>query len=399
MTELERLIQDFCPNGVAFMPLNALCKVQSKGAITKNDLLDSGYPVINSSRDVLGYYSEFNNEPDTLVLTSHGAYAGFSHYLCERFYAGALCYPMKTSDETVIGTKYLYYVFKSLEATIREKYVNKSGVPYINFKSLMNHRIAVPPIVVQYEIVKILDNFTEVVSKLTAELTAELAARKKQYTAYLNILINEDCFENTTPMKLGQLFEFRNGLSKGKEFFGRGTPFIRYTDVYNNRALRKENISALVECSESELKNLSVKRGDVLFTRTSETAEDIGWSSVMLDDIGDCVFNGFTIRATPKTDFLLPEYCAYCFSTDRFRKFVASKCAFTTRASLTGKTIAEYELAIPSLEEQRRIVSLLDRLYSLCHNLEEDLPVEIESRQKQYEYHRDKLLTFKELSV
>jgi hypothetical protein len=95
---------------------------------------------------------------------------------------------------------------------------------------------------------------------------------------------------------MGDLFDFRNGLSKGKEFFGTGTPFIRYTDVYNNRFLKAENITALVECTPAELEKLRVTRGDVLFTRTSETAEDVGWSAVMLDDMGDCVFNGFSIK-------------------------------------------------------------------------------------------------------
>ena len=193
---------------------------------------------------------------------------------------------------------------------------------------------------------------------------------------------------------MGDLFDFRNGLSKGKEFFGTGTPFIRYTDVYNNRFLKTENITALVECTPAELEKLRVSRGDVLFTRTSETAEDVGWSSVMLDDMGDCVFNGFCIKATPKTTRLLPEYCAYCFTSKDFRQYVTSRCAFTTRASLTGKTIAEYLLPVPSSEEQKRISGILDKFNMLCTDLSNGLLAEIEARQKQYEYYRDKLLTF-----
>ena len=209
-------------------------------------------------------------------------------------------------------------------------------------------------------------------------------------------MIDRKRFSNPSRIKLGELFDFRNGLSKGKEFFGRGTPFIRYTDVYNKRVLHKGDISSLVECTPSELEKLKVTGGDVLFTRTSETAEDVGWSSVMLEDIGDCVFNGFTIRATPKTKRLLPEYCAYCFSTNEFRQYVTSHCAFTTRASLTGKTIAEYELAVPSISEQQKVVDVLDKLYLLCNSLSDGLPAEIAARQKQYEYYRDKLLTFEE---
>ena len=195
-------------------------------------------------------------------------------------------------------------------------------------------------------------------------------------------------------MPMGELFDFRNGLSKGKEFFGTGTPFIRYTDVYNNRFLKAENITALVECTPAELEKLRVSRGDVLFTRTSETAEDVGWSSVMLDDIGDCVFNGFTIKATPKTDYLLPEYCAFCFATKEFRQYVTSHCAFTTRASLTGKAIADYMLIVPTIEEQRKVTNILNKFYALCTDLSGGIPAEIEARQKQYEYYRDKLLTF-----
>ncbi len=195
-------------------------------------------------------------------------------------------------------------------------------------------------------------------------------------------------------LPMADLFEFRNGLSKGKEFFGTGTPFIRYTDVYNNRFLKAEDITALVECTPAELEKLRVSRGDVLFTRTSETAENVGWSSVMLDNMEDCVFNGFTIKASPKTEYLLPEYCAYCFSTKEFRQYVTSHCAFTTRASLTGKTISEYLLPVPSIEEQRRIATILNKFHDLCNDLSSGLPAEIEARKRQYEYYRDKLLTF-----
>lgn len=117
----------------------------------------------------------------------------------------------------------------------------------------------------------------------------------------------------------------------------------------------------------------------------------------MLDDIGDCVFNGFTIKATPKMNYLLPEYCAFCFATEDFRQYVTSHCAFTTRASLTAKTIAEYRLAFPSIEKQQEIVNVLNKLHTICNDLTAGLPAEIEARQKQYEYYRDKLLSFKEV--
>ena len=313
--------------------------------------------------------------------------------------------------------RYLAYVLATTEARMQKsKGKVKSKVVHSNVPAIKEIQIPLPSLEVQERYANVLDNFESICTDLNIGLPAEIEARQKQYEYYRDLLLTFAETEKivgggyngnvisiiqyvfgyaTLPM--GSLFDFRNGLSKGKDFFGKGIPFIRYTDVYNNRFLRESDVTALVECTPAEIEKLGVHRGDVLFTRTSETAEDVGWSSVMLDDIGDCVFNGFTIKATPKTNHLLPEYCAFCFATEDFRQYVTSHCAFTTRASLTGKTIAEYQLAFPSIEKQQEIVDVLNKFHILCNDLSIGLPAEIEARQKQYEYYRDKLLSFKEL--
>lgn len=313
--------------------------------------------------------------------------------------------------------RYLAYVLATTEARMQKsKGKVKSKVVHSNVPAIKEIQIPLPSLEVQERYANVLDNFESICTDLNIGLPAEIEARQKQYEYYRDLLLTFAETEKivgggyngnvisiiqyvfgyaTLPM--GNLFDFRNGLSKGKDFFGKGIPFIRYTDVYNNRFLRESDVTALVECTSAEIEKLGVHRGDVLFTRTSETAEDVGWSSVMLDDIGDCVFNGFTIKATPKTNHLLPEYCAFCFATEDFRQYVTSHCAFTTRASLTGKTIAEYQLAFPSIEKQQEIVDVLNKFHILCNDLSIGLPAEIEARQKQYEYYRDKLLSFKEL--
>ena len=127
----------------------------------------------------------------------------------------------------------------------------------------------------------------------------------------------------TLPM--GSLFDFRNGLSKGKDFFGSGISFIRYTDVYNNRFLKGEDITALVECTLAEIEKLGVHRGDVFFTRTSETAEDVGWSSVMLGEYLVIVYlMDLPLKQLQKQIICCTEYCAFCFATEDFRKYVTS---------------------------------------------------------------------------
>ena len=322
-------------------------------------------------------------------------------------------------NNAIVKSKYLFHAMQSTDFKIQaDKLAKGAAQKTIALSSLAKMYMPVPDMNVQERIVNVLDNFEAICTDLNIGLPAEIEARQKQYEYYRDLLFTfaetgstlvTDRQTELSAIKLiqyvfgyvtlpmGSLFDFRNGLSKGKDSFGTGIPFIRYTDVYNNRFLREDDITALVECTPAEIEKLKVHRGDVFFTRTSETAEDVGWSSVMLDDMGDCVFNGFTIKATPKTNYLLPEYCAFCFATDDFRQYVTSHCAFTTRASLTGKTIAEYQLAFPSIEKQQEIVDMLSKFHTLCNDLSAGLPAEIEARQKQYEYYRDKLLSFKEI--
>ena len=148
--------------------------------------------------------------------------------------------------------------------------------------------------------------------------------------------------------------------------------------------------------SDDEISRFSAKKGDVFFTRTSETKEDIGMSSTLVDDIPNCVFSGFVLRARPKTDLLLPKFCAYFFSTDAVRKTIVRYASVTTRATTTGPKLSKIMVPIVDIDKQQEIVDILDRFDGLCNDISEGLPAEIDARQKQYEYYRDKLLNFKE---
>ncbi|MBQ2891932.1 MAG: restriction endonuclease subunit S, partial [Bacilli bacterium] len=196
-------------------------------------------------------------------------------------------------------------------------------------------------------------------------------------------------------INVSDLFEIRNGLNKEKEAFGKGTPIVNFTDVFNKRYLTINDIKGRVTLTKSEIERYAVKKGDVFFTRTSETKEEIGMSSTVIEDIPDCVFSGFVLRARPVTDLLLPKYCSYYFSTTNVRNIIIKYASFTTRATTTGEKLGEIPVVIPSIEEQQRIVDILDKFDKLCNDLTSGLPAEIEMRKKQYEYYRDKLLSFK----
>lgn len=418
MSRLAKLLKELCPNGVEKKKICDILISTSTGLNPRNNFklnvpnannyyvtvkeIASGKIVFSDKTDLVNdealtiIQKRSRLETDDVLLSGIGTIGRVAvvDIPTENWNCSESVLLLKPNKNIIIS-KYLKYVIESSEI---QAYFNKnstgSTLKGIRQKDLQIMQIPVPPLEVQSEIVKILDNYSAVETELEEKLSAELTARKKQYEYYRDSLISCESEQTTQLIPMSELFDFRNGLSKGKEFFGKGTPFIRYTDVFNHRYLHKSDITERVTCTDSELSSLRVKRGDVFFTRTSETAEEVGYSSVMLDEIEDCVFNGFTIKATPKTDLLLPEYCAYCFSTYDFRNYVTKYCAFTTRASLTGKTIGDYKLAVPSLAVQSRIVNVLDNFEKICNDLSIGLPAEIDARRKQYEYYRDALLSF-----
>ena len=396
MSKLERLIQQYCPDGVEWKPLGEVCDSLNKGTLTTSKLVKSNghnYPVINSGRELYGYYSKYNNEGDALTIASRGEYAGFVSYFSERFWAGGLCYPYRANTPTV-STKYLYYYLKSKQEYIRHCLVAEGGIPALNKSIIEMFEIPVPPLPVQEEIVRILDTFTE----LQAELQAELQKRKQQYNFYRDTLLTNYASEQyVKEYCLGELFEFKNGLNASKEQFGHGKPIVNYVNVYKKNSIVSSDLTGRVELDASTIERYRVKRGDVFFTRTSETREEVGFASVLLEDIEDCVFSGFVLRARPITNVILPEFCKYCFATYEIRKQIIQSSTLTTRALTNGTSLSKVKIMIPPLEEQNRIVAILDRFDILTNDLTSGLPAEMEKRRQQYEYYRDKLLTFKRL--
>lgn len=169
---------------------------------------------------------------------------------------------------------------------------------------------------------------------------------------------------------IGDFLEFKNGLNKGKEFFGYGTPIVNYTDVYKKRGLKASDIRGRVFLTTDEIHRFEVRKNDVFFTRTSETPDEVGMTSVLLEDIDDCVFSGFVLRGRPKNNMFEPEYCKYCFSTEAVRNAIITGCTYTTRALTNGKQLCSIEIAFPPKPEQKAIATALSDIDALIANLE-----------------------------
>ncbi|HEM3077869.1 TPA: restriction endonuclease subunit S [Streptococcus suis] len=392
MTKIEEMIAELCPNGVEWKELGEICKIET-GKLNANADVENGiYPFFTTAREI-SWINSFRWDAEALLIAGN-ANVGDVKYYSGKFEAYQRTYVL-TNFTNSINVRYLFHYVKYQLKAHLERNTKKAAMSYIVLSTLKSFSIPIPPLKIQEEIVQILDKFTEYVTELTAELTAELTDRQKQYSFYRDKLLSfEDEVYQVEWKTLGELFEFKNGLNKGKGFFGRGTPIVNYTDVYKNIRLTSAVVKGTVEVSPEEQKRYNVRRGDVFFTRTSETKEEIGKTSVLLEDIDGGVFSGFVLRARPKTDSLLPEYCAHCFNSSSFRKEIVRYSTYTTRALTNGSTLAKLTIPLPPLPIQERIVQVLDNFDAVCNDLNIGLPKEIELRQKQYEYFREKLLTF-----
>lgn len=184
-------------------------------------------------------------------------------------------------------------------------------------------------------------------------------------------------------VKLGDLYTVHNGLSKGKKFFGTGFPFLSFSIVFNKWFI-PEQLYDLVEVDEKERNSYSIKKGDVFITRTSETMEELGMSTVALKDYPNATYNGFTKRLRPITELLEPRFIGYYLRTPEFRgKFMAFS-AMTTRASLTNDDLLSLEVPVPPFPVQQRIASILSAYDDLIENNQKQIKLLEEAAQRLY---------------
>ena len=176
--------------------------------------------------------------------------------------------------------------------------------------------------------------------------------------------------------EISDILEIKNGLNKEKEEFGFGTPIINYMDVNKKELIFSKNIKGLVNASQRELESFKVKKGDIFFTRTSETSDEIGLSASVMDDIDNCVYSGFILKASQKENILNPVFSGYYFRNPRMRNEIIKHSSITTRALTSGTLLGQMKVFIPSYQEQDKIgktLYLLDKKIELQLKKIEDL--------------------------
>ena len=191
-------------------------------------------------------------------------------------------------------------------------------------------------------------------------------------------------------VKLRYLGICQNGISKGGEYFGSGFPFVSYSDVYKNMELPLQ-VDKLVESTEEEQDRYSVIEGDIFFTRTSETIEEIGFTSVCKQTIEKATFAGFLIRVRPVTQKLVIGFSKYYFRSEIHRQYFVKEMNLVTRASLGQELLKNLPVLVPSITEQSEIVAYLNEKTAAIDSLiqkREQLISELEAYKKSliYEY-------------
>lgn len=316
--------------------------------------------------------------------------AGMSSSITTMFddsvFLNSFSFGIRFNDDIQILPEFSKYLFRSrlMRAEIAK---TASGVTRFNVSKARFRKLQVPlpPFKVQQEIVRILDTFT----KLTAELTAELTARKKQYTYYRDKLLSFEDGE-VEWKALGEIGEFvrGNGLQKN-DFIESGVGCIHYGQIYtfygNFAYYTKSFVSP-----ELATKLRKAQKGDIIIATTSENIEDVCKPLVWLGEDEVCV-SGETYVFKHNQN---PKYLAYYLQTPMFFDYKKKNRTGTKVIRVHGDKLAKFEVPLPSLSEQERIVSILDKFDALTSSITEGLPREIELRQKQYEYYRNMLLSF-----
>lgn len=405
MNKFERLISEFCPNGVEYKMIKE-CVLNIEKINWKKHLGDI-YKYIDLTsvdRDVHKILEtqqiRAENAPARAqqIVKSGDILFGTTRPMLKRFcmvtdeYNNEICstgFCVLRVDKKILLNRWLYHIISSSEFFYHvERFQKGTSYPAISDTDVKAFSFPVPPLEVQNEIVHILDNFTE----LTKELTKELTTRKKQYEYYRNKLL--DPKNSIKKYILGDIATVTK--LAGFEF----TKYVKYSNKGNLIAIRglnvkngKLNLQEVKYIDQSDLSKLTRSKlyiGDMLFTYVGTIGE------VALIEEEEKYYlapNVALIRCNK--EILLPEFMKYYFQSNYFKeKQIKRLLQNSSMKNIPMEKIRKFDIYIPSLDVQQRIVTILDHFDTLCNDLTTGLPAEIEARKKQYEYYRDKLLSF-----
>lgn len=393
MKNLETLIQELCPDGVEFVKLGDILDYEqpTKYIVKCKDYQNEGMPVLTAGQTfILGYTDETNGifeaSKENPVIIFDDFTTSF-HWVDFNFKVKSSAMKMlRVLSEREVLFRFVYYAMKCIKYQSLEH-----SRQWISKYSQIE--IPLPPIEVQTEIVRILDKFTSLEAELEAELKAELDCRKRQYEYYCVKLLS---FENVG----GQEVEWKKmsevgTFIRGKRFVRtdiveEGVPCIHYGDIYTYYGLTATKAKTYLKPEKAEKMKFASKN-DVVIVGAGENNMDIGVGVAWLSDEEVAIHDACYIFKSKMNPRFVSHYLRGSNYHLQIRKYVCEGKI----CSISSKSIGLSLIPVPSLQEQERIATILDRFESLTTSLQSGLPAEIAARRQQYENYRDKLLTFK----
>lgn len=427
MSRLKTLLDELCPDGVEYKKFKEVCqyirgvtynksqearpgdvepwKILRANNITLEDNVLNFDDVKLVRREVKVKETQKLKSGDILICAGSGS----------REHVGKVAYIFDDMDYTfggfmavircaeALNSRFLFHLLtgNSFKRYL-ESALNSTTINNLNASVIGNFLIPIPPLAVQCEIVRLLDNFAE----LTAELTAELSLRRTQYEHYRDTLLTFDGAPGDTSMRqagrlsdavrwlrLGEIFDVRNGYTPSKknpEFWKDGTiPWFRMEDIRENGRILKDSIQHI---TTKGVKGKGLFPKDSIIISTTAT---IGEHAILeVDGLTNQQITCLTIKREYRNQ-ILPKYVFYYgYNIGQWCRENVNKSGGL--AIIPTKKIKEMQIPVPPLAEQERIVSILDRFDALTNDMSSGLPAEIDARRKQYAYYRDRLLTFRE---
>lgn len=389
MSYLEKLLDGV---EVEWKTLGSIAELKRGTSITKKDVIDGTIPVVAGGRTPAYYHNTSNRDGQTIVIAGSGAYAGFVSWWEEPIFVSDA---FTVKPHNILLPRYCYHFLMNMQQQLHE-FKSGGGVPHVYPRDVSPILIPIPcpdtpekSLAIQSEIVRILDKFTA----LTAELTAELNMRKKQYNYYRDQLLRFK--EGEVEWKtLGEIGDFTYGYA-AKAMDSGDARFVRITDINKDGKLSKEN-PMYVELNE-ENEKYTLDKNDLLMARTGAT---FGKTMIFEEDY-PAVYAGFLIKLNLNKTIINAKYYWHFAQSDFFWEQANKLVSGGGQPQFNANALKQVRVPIPypshpqkSLDEQGRIVDILDKFDAIAASITEGLPREIELRQKQYEYYRDLLLSF-----
>lgn len=389
MGRINDLIKEMCPNGVEFKKLEDCCNIldNKRKPISKGIREMGEYPYYGAN-GIQDYISDYIFDGKYVLVGEDGSVqtpngTPIVNWAIGKIWVNNHAHIIEEIDG--VSLRYLYHYLQIVDV----KDLIHGNIPKLNQSNFRNIKIAVPPLEVQEEIVKILDKFSELEAELEAKLEAELEARKSQYEFWRGNLFE---IKDAKEVRLDELFNLKNGFTPSKsnsEFWKNGTiPWFRMEDIRENGRILDDSIQHVtVEATKGNI----MPANSIIISTSATIGEH---ALITCKSLSNQRFTYLMLKDEYK-NFVDMKYIFYhCFLLDKYCLGNLNQGNFS---SIDMNAFKKYIFKIPSLEKQKKIVSILNRFDDLTSNITIGLSAEIELRRKQYEYYKNKLLSFEEL--